>query len=261
LFAFGCLVAGLVLVGAAPASAAEEDVSFQVAVDDTSLSRSSANHPIVLDPEGQASLTVSITNNGDSELQVRAVRLTGQVVGATFYTYDTTVAMQLEAGETQERTFDIDLFSLGGQATGLIPSTVEIVNQDRETIASDGFVADVRGSIRSTYGYFGLGVALLTAIGLVHNFVKLVKDDLPESRWGRAAAFGLPGSGLGLTIVFTLSALRIFVPTNDRAGVITAVLFAAFFGFGYLTPNPEEEEEALPPRAAAPPPPTPQRAI
>lgn len=232
------LCAAVLLLLAAPATA-QPAIEFDASIAGQSVLDGDR---LTLDPGTEPTMQLTVTNNTGREIGIRAVRLIGSVLGATFYSYDTAIGMELEPGETEEREFTLDLFALKGQATGLIPSSIELIDLERETLVAHEFVADVRGSLRSTYGYFGLGIAFLTLVGLFNAIKNLVTGELSESRWARAGTFALPGTGLGLALVFTLSALRVFVPNNESAGSITALLVAAFFVFGYLTPNPEEDE-------------------
>lgn len=254
------LCASMLLLFSSPAWGAGPNVDFEASIAGQDIL---GGEEIQLDPNEEPTLKLSVTNNTDRELSIRSVRLIGDVLGATFYSYDTAIGMQIGPGETEDREFSVDLFALRGQAVGLIPSRIELINIDRETLVARDFVGDVRGSLRSTYGYFGLGIAALTIVGLFNAIKNLVQDELSDSRWARAGTFALPGTGLGLATVFTLSALRVFVPTNESAGSITAALVAAFFVFGYLTPNPKEDEEEAPPsirlEASPPVPPAGQR--
>lgn len=250
------LCASIVLL-MAPSAWGAPNVDFEASIGGQDVL---GGEEIRLDPDAEPTLKLSVTNNTNREIGVRAVRLLGDVLGATFYSYDTAIGMQLDPGETEDREFSLDLFALRGQAVGLIPSHIELIDLERETLVSRDFVGDVQGSLRSTYGYFGLGIAVLTIAGLFNAIKNFVQDELSDSRWARGGTFALPGTGLGLTIVFTLSALRLFVPTNESAGLVTAALAAVFLVFGYLTPNPKEEEEEQPSirleaKSPAPPPP------
>jgi hypothetical protein len=93
----------------------------------------------------------------------------------------------------------------------------------------------------------------LTALGLGTALVAMARHQLPENRWRRAVRFATPGVGLGLLVVFTLSALRVFVPEPGRWIPILLISSSAFFVLGYLTPTPdyegddEDEDEAIEP--------------
>lgn len=246
--ALGVLSAGLVAALGSVAFAQDAAADLEVTIDGRDLRDAAAGEPMILDPEQQETVVVvSVTNNTSEEMGIRAVRMSGDVLGATFFSYDTAVEMRIPPGETQDRTFSLDLFGLSGQAVGLIPASVALIDLDREAFVEQRFVGDVQGSIRSTFGYFGMGIAFLTLLGFFNAFRNLAKNDLSEKRYQRSATFALPGAGLGLSIVFGLSLFRIFVPTDQTAGWITTVSLAVFAIFGYFTPNPEEEDEPVAP--------------
>lgn len=238
----GSLVAIILLTVSAMASASGE-VEFEARIEGRDVSKSSDVSPIVLNPKGSPVLRVRVENNGDRTINVRTVRLAGNVIGLTFFAYDTTVRMRVTPGETEERQFEMDLVGLTGQAVGLIPSSVELLDEDRNVLASESLVVDVRGSLRSVYGIFGLAIVAFTLAALASALVKLARHTLPPNRWKRGVRFATPGLGAGLTAVFTLSALRIFAPLADKW--IPLVVGGAVVGFviGYLTPSPVSEEE------------------
>jgi hypothetical protein len=112
-------------------------------------------------------------------------------------------------------------------------------------LAQENGVTDVRGSLRSVYGLFGLGVAFLTALSFLGALVGLARHRLPQNRWRRGLRFLTPGLGLGLVINFTLSATRVFVPEIGRWLAITFTCAVLFFVLGYLTPTPDLVEDDL----------------
>jgi len=195
-----------------------------------------------------------VTNTTSKAIDVRKVRLDGKVVGLTFFAYDTAVGLKVAPGETGSRRFLLDLAGLDGQATGLIPGAVKLLDADRHVVARQDGVVDVQGSLLSIYGIFGLSVAFLTVLTFVGALVGLIRHRLPPNRWRRALRFLTPGLGLGLLINFTLSATGVFVPTPQRWLTIVTVAAAVLFGLGYLTPAPDtgddegdDELVALPP--------------
>ncbi|MDQ6728538.1 MAG: hypothetical protein M3066_20605 [Actinomycetota bacterium] len=248
----GTSVTVMLLPGAATASVPlpVRGATLTATVDGAPVGASSEARPIRLSPLRQATLAVEVVNGSSKPLDVRIVRLEGKVVGLTFFAYDTAVGLKVAPGETGTRRFLLDLGGLDGQATGLIPGAVKLLDADRHVVAEEGGVIDVRGSLRSVYGVFGLGVAFLTVLSFLGALVGLARHRLPPNRWRRALRFLTPGLGLGLLLNFTLSATRVFVPTAGRWASIVVVSAAVLFGLGYLTPSPdtgddEEEEGAL----------------
>ena len=236
-------VAVALALGAADPASGADGVSLQATIDGRAASDASERNPMRLRPKEIASVGVEVINAGTQPVEVRTVRLKGVVVGLTFFAYDTSVSFRVAPGETVSRSFELDLVGLGGQATGLIRGSVSILDEERRTLASDGLVADVRGSLWSVYGLFGLAILVLTAVSLVGAIVALARHELPANRWRRGLRFLTPGLGLGLLAVFTLSALRIFVP---RPGVWIPILLAfggGMFLVGYLTPSTDDDDD------------------
>lgn len=237
------VLVAILLAALAPLALGKEGLDLEASIERRDVSDSSDSNPIVLEPKDLPVMRVRVENNSNVTITVRTVRLEGNVMGLTFFAYDTSVGMRIRPGETEERRFEMDLVGLSGQAVGLIPSSVEILDPDREVLASQSLVVDVRGSLRSVYGIFGLALVALTLASAAVALVKLARHTLPANRWKRAMRFATPGLGAGLVAVFTLSALRIFAPSTDKW--IPLLAGGALIGFllGYVTPSPEIEEE------------------
>ena len=235
----GVLVAAL-LGAASPARGAEtSEVRVTATVNDRDADRIDVNRPLRLEADKGAVVKVQATNTTGRPLTVRTVRLHGKVMGLTFYTYDTLVDMQLGPGESDEREFFVDLADLKGQATGLLPGRLTLFDQDRDVLASMEFPVDVRGSLGSVYGIFGVAVGAITGLLLVAALVRLATHRLPLNRWSRAIRFGIPGIGFGLVLTFTLSALRFLIPSASRWLPLVLIGGAVGFAIGYLTPTPD----------------------
>jgi hypothetical protein len=238
---------GLVLLSTAmptPSAAAQaQRLSVRASIDERAVEDSTESRPIRLAPKKSSLLSVEVENRGSGGVTIKTVRLEGKVVGLTFFAYDTAVGFPLAAGATGSRRFLLDLAGLDGQATGLIPGSVQLLDPDRQVVAEEPAVFDVRGSLLSVYGLFGLGVALITVVSFIAALVGLARHRLPANRWRRALRFLTPGLGLGMVINFTLSATRVFVPGLGRWLTIMVVSGLVFFALGYLTPTSPDEEE------------------
>ena len=223
------------------AAAATGGVSLSATLDGHAAK--SGSDPIKLSPSSSGTIVVTIRNNTDKTIEVRTVRLAGRVMGLVFFAYDTSVQFSVPSHTEQTHQLVIDLTGLHGQATGLVPAEVDILGPGRNSLASRDFVVDVRGSIWSLYGFFGLAILALTIIWSTGVMLALARGTLHPNRWRRAMRFLVSGLGIGLVFVFTLSALRIVAPT---AGVwIPTVVGAAtvLFIAGYLTPTPGGDGE------------------
>ena len=208
-----------------------------------SLKDAGANSPIELRPSDSTVVSVSVTNNGSSAVEVRSIRLDARVLGLAFFSYTTRVDLTVDPGATGTRTFALDLGDLDGQATGLLPAELALLGPDRSVIMSETGTVDVKGKIKSVYGVFGLAVAAITALLLASLLFRLVRRTLPENRWSRAVRFAVPGVGLGLVVTFTLGVLRVAVPSKGLSiGMLVGGLLVGFV-LGYLTPAPGDEAD------------------
>jgi hypothetical protein len=227
------------LFAVGPASAVESArARLTATINGRPVDRIDGNRPLRLLPSAGAVVKVQVLNKTDVPLTVRLVRLHGKVMGLTFYTYDTLVDMHIGPGQTDEREFLVDLSDLRGQATGLLPGQLTLLDDRRKVVASDAFPVDVRGSMGSVYGVFGLLVAAITGLLLVAALVRLAAHRLPLNRWSRAMRFAIPGIGIGLVLTFSLSAFRVFTPSVGMWLPLVLLGGAAGFVVGYLTPTP-----------------------
>ncbi|MFD2417225.1 hypothetical protein [Amycolatopsis pigmentata] len=235
------LALGAMLLGAPPAAADSGALGLRVTIDDRPI----ADATVPIDPARTVTLVVTATNNGSEPVRVRSVRLSGVALALTFFAYDTTAPFEVPGHASATRTFVLDLGDLSGQATGLLPTSVELLDAGRGTLGEATTVADVRGSFWSVYGIFGLAMLVLTVLAWVTALLALARHRLAPNRWRRGLRFLPAGFGTGLVAVITLSVLRLVPP--EPAIEIPVVLGAAAIAFllGYLTPHPV-------PRAAGP---------
>lgn len=222
------------------AAQGSDQLAVTASVAGRDLASVDANDPLQLQAGEDAVLDLSVRNNGSAEVRIRSVRLDGRVVGLTFFTFSTRVDLVVPPGEVGQRRYAIDLGDLGDQATGLIPARLALLDQERDVLTAQEFPVDVRGSMTSVYGVFALGIAAASALLLLGLVVRLFAGLLPRNRWSRAVRFAWPGAGLGLTLAFTASALRIAVPSPRVALGTVLVGMAIGFVAGYLSPQRAE---------------------
>jgi hypothetical protein len=228
--------------GAAPVGAAT-GVHIDTRIDGRVVSHSSPSHPIPLHPNRSAALDIQVTNDGSRPVTLHTVELDGRVVGLTFFDYATTVDLTVAPGKSTHLRYLLDLSGLDGQATGLIPATIRVLGSRHHELAAQSFVADVRGSLRSVYGLFGLALLVITVVAIGGAAYAIATHRMSRNRWRRALRFLAVGIGLGLVLVFTLSALRVWVPSPARWFTVVMVFAIVFFVIGYLTPTPSSEED------------------
>jgi hypothetical protein len=234
----------------APA-AASGAVALNASINRTNLAEATEAQPVAIVP-GRPITIAFVTHNGTSQsVLVGSVNLEGRVAGLTFFSFDTLVRFDVPAGQSKSLAYVLDTASLKGQATGLVPTSLTLSTPSGRLIVSEPFVSDIKGSVISVYGLFGLGVLVLTALGLVEALLALAHGRLPVNRWRRGTRFLIPGLGVGAILVFTLSAFNKWLPSNGHWLVILAIFGGAGFVIGYLTPTPpmpgekgaEEEDE------------------
>ncbi len=149
-------------VAGAQAAAASTSVQLKTTIDGRSVAGSSAAHPVRLRPNRPAQVDIDVTNEGSNDVTLSSVSLTGVVAGLTFFSYQTSVNLTLGASQSTHLRYSLDLTGLDGQATGLIPARIAVADSHRHQLASQSFVSDVRGSLDSVYGLFGLALLAIT---------------------------------------------------------------------------------------------------
>jgi hypothetical protein len=221
----------------------ESEVAVAASVNGQDVAFVDQDHPVYLDPAGDAEVQIVLMNNSAEAVSISSVDLSGHVLGLSFFDYHSSMAATVEPGETQTIAYAVDLSGLDGQATGLINGSLALLDGSGEVIVDIPIVTDVRGSLISVYGLFGLALALLTVLALLDTVLAIARNRMPQNRWRRGLRFLTPGIGIGLVLVFTLSALRVWVPTTERWLVVAAAFAVGFFFLGYLTPTPLDEDE------------------
>lgn len=228
------------LVFTAPAGAADGDLPFEATIEGRPLADVDANEPLEL-RSGEIEVTIRVRNEGADAVDIRYLRFSGQATGIDFFSYITRVDMALDVGDEAERVYLLDVGDLGDLATGLLPAELSLLDADRSVLSDEGFIVDVRGSLGSVYGIFGLAVVVGTGLLLSFVLFRLFTNRLPVNRWRRATYFSAPGFGVGLTITFGVSVLRLVSPTTSVWLVLLLVGGGAGLGLGYLTPTPYDE--------------------
>jgi hypothetical protein len=231
------------VVGPAVASAQPENVTMTATIDGQNVGAASAGNPVRLQPGESATIAVELTNHGTAAVDVRRVELAGRVVGLTFFSYATSVQFTVQPGAKDTLRYQLDLTGLEGQATGLIGGALSVLDAKGHPIASIPTVTDVRGSLISVYGLFGIALFVLTALALLDAALAVAKHRLSPNRWKRGLRVLAPGVGIGLVIAFSASVVRLWVPSTGLWLVIAGLTAAVFFGLGYFSPTPHDEED------------------
>ncbi|WP_379167148.1 hypothetical protein [Nocardia tengchongensis] len=230
------------LFTAGPAAAAG-GVSATATLDGRAIGGADAGNPVRLDPRKVSLVVVEVTNKSANSVSIRRVDLAGHVLGLNFYSYSTTVELTVGAGKTEKLTYRLDPAGLDGQATGLIGSDLTLIGQDGKPLAAVHTVVDVRGSLASVYGLFGIIIAVLTGLAITDAALTVARHRLSANRWQRGLRLLAPGIGIGLMIGFTGSVARWWVPGTALWLALAGALATVFFLAGYFSPTPRQSDD------------------
>lgn len=240
LLAVIALVAAIFTAG--PAAAAG-GVSATATVGGRAIAGANASNPVRLDPKKVVLVVVEVTNGTAKPVSVRRVDLAGHVLGLNFYSYSTTVELTVAAGKSDKLTYRLDPAGLDGQATGLIGSDLTLIGADGKPLTAVHTVVDVRGSLMSVYGLFGIIIAVLTGLAIADAALTVARHRLSANRWQRGLRLLAPGLGIGLMIGFTASVARWWVPGTELWLTLAGVVAWLFFLAGYLSPTPGRSDD------------------
>ncbi|WP_462185873.1 hypothetical protein, partial [Frankia sp. CcWB2] len=218
---------------ASPVHAADDGVELGVTVDGQPLGEDN----VVLGASAVARVVVSVQNLTRSNVPVDSVRLSGTMLGLTFFDYDTRVRTTIPARGSANWTVDLDMRDLDGRATGLMPVELAIRGADLHTVAEVSGTADIHGSLLSIYGLFGLGLVVLMGLLWAVALLPLGRHAVPATWWQRGLRFVPAGCGVGLFVIFALSATRLLSPGTPSDFGITITTTAVCFGLGALLPQ------------------------
>jgi hypothetical protein len=178
---------------------------------------------------------------------VQSIRLVGRSIGATVFSSEIAIGAQLDPDETETRTIELDLRGVTDQANGLFEGEVQMLDPDRNVMASQDVVWDVKGSMTSLFGLFAIMLLVVTVILTAFSFRDLATGRLSKNRWWRGVRFAFVGLAIGATILVWLSVLRLVAPTAVIAYPLLLVLGIAGFVLGSFSPDPtrglEDEDD------------------
>jgi hypothetical protein len=240
-FLIAALPIWMVLLASGSAAAQSDTVTMSASVDGRDIASASINDPLPLEPGRAANVSVELTNGTSEPVVIRRIVLRGKVLGLTFFTYASSLDFTVAPASTGVLTYRLDLTDLGAQATGLIKGELSAIDSTGVPVASVRTITDVRGSLISVYGLFGIALVVLTALGLVDAALAIARRRLSTNRWKRGLRLLAPGVGIGLILAFTASVARLWVPDTGQWLLIAALTAAGFFALGYLSPTPEDD--------------------
>jgi hypothetical protein len=249
-------MAALVPLWAARADAApatNTDVKIIAAhIDGKSLFDDTRENPVPISPLPEVPFSLTVENTGDVPVEIRYVRITGAMLGIRFVRFQATTKETVPAHSVRTFGQPADFFDVDRAASGYINSSMQVVDADRNTLASKGFVADVEGKFLSSEGVLLIEVIVFALIGIVQIMLGLYRRGLSPNRFYRAMLFAITFGSAAVAIVIGIAMLRIGLlrPTTWVPAVLLTT--AAGFVLGYLSPgrlerraDDESEEKVL----------------
>jgi hypothetical protein len=244
----GVLAVCAALVVSACGGSTDEVLEIDAAIDDIHLDDADASNPLPLSTE-ESQLSMTMTNTSDTTQAVRYLRLEGEMLGLTFLTYTTRIAVELGPGETREVRVPLDFFDIDSQAHGYLRSKLALYapGDDRQLLATTDFAVDVRGSVTSTMALFALLLFFVTAGSIFLNLQGLARRTLPPNRFRRGLRFAISGLGVGMLLTVAFSVLRIFPLPSVAWWPLLIIPTAVAFAAGYAAPGAGDDldEEEL----------------
>jgi hypothetical protein len=218
-------------------------VTVSATVDGHDVATAGSGNPIRLTTGGAGAVVVEIANHGTEPVSVRQIEFTGSVLRLKFFSFKTPVEATVQPGATQTVRYRLDFTDLQSQATGLVGAELTVRDAAGKPIAVIPTVTDVRGSLMSVYGSFGIALLALTTITLLDTALALARHRLPANRWRRGLRLMTSGIGIGLVIVFSASVLRLWVPETGVWLVTAGLTAVVFFALGYFSPTPGGDDD------------------
>ncbi|AFT99744.1 hypothetical protein [Nocardia brasiliensis] len=229
---------------AAPATARPDGVDMSANVDGRDIADTSVDDPLRLEPGSTVRVSIELSNKTGAPVEIRHVDLAGQVLGLSFFSYSTAVELTIPPGGAESLRYRLELRGLEGQAVGFLGGELAVYGADSAKVAAIPLITDVRGSLWSVYGLFGIALAVLTALAIADAALAVARHRLSANRWQRGLRLLAPGLGIGLVFAFTASVARWWVPDTSLWLAFAGVTAAVAFLLGYASPTPEPDEAA-----------------
>ncbi|QIS02413.1 hypothetical protein F5X71_08825 [Nocardia brasiliensis] len=238
------LLLTMLLWPAAAATARPDGVDMSANFDGHDIADTSVEEPLRLEPDSTVRVAIELSNKTGAPVEIRHVDLAGQVLGLTFFSYSTAVELTIPPGGSESLRYRLELRGLQGQAVGFLGGELAVYGADNARVAAIPLITDVRGSLWSVYGLFGVALAILTALALADAALAVARHRLSVNRWQRGLRLLAPGLGIGLVFAFTASVARWWVPDTGLWLAFAGVTAAVSFLLGYAAPTPEPDTEA-----------------
>ena len=232
------------VVSACGGTSERKTLDIDSTIDSVPVSEATASNPLRFDPREEGLLRLAITNPTDAPVEVRRVRIEGELLGLNFLTYDARVQLTVDPASTRDVEIPLDFFELERQASGYLRAFVRVYDQDGTRVASQPFAIDIRGNATSMMALFSIGLFLVTVITALLNVRDFRSNQLPEQRFARGVRFLIPGLGLGLLLSVAFSVLRIFPLPAAGWVPLTVIPTMAGLAIGYFViPEPGGDDD------------------
>jgi hypothetical protein len=237
------MIALAAFFGSAVAYAADGGVTVSATVNGQDVASATTDAPLRLEPNTPANVALEVTNNGSQAVAIKRVEFSGNILGLSFFRYAASTELTVQPGATGKLSYALDLSDLDHQATGLIRGDLKVTDAAGNVVAVVPTVTDVRGSLWSVSGLFGLSLIAFTALALLDVALAVGRNRLPANRFRRGLRFLLPGIGIGLVLAFTAAVLRWWAPSTGTWIAAAAICAAVAFALGYFSPTPGDKDE------------------
>lgn len=239
---FLCLLA-LAFLSGCGSSSGDDRVLLEASINGISTDDGKRTDPITLVPEDPVLVELKVENPGSEPVNVRHIRLEGQVLEMRFAHANTAVDFTVGSGETRDFEIEVDFFDLGEQVTGQLDTVLSLHDTDREQLVAEQFFSEVEGNTTSSLGVSLLMLAAFAAGSLIINLLGVARGRLPQNRWYRGIRFGFTGLTVALLVMLVLPFVGLWLPP---LGVWLPVLGFGTLGafvLGYFSPGPDDIDE------------------
>jgi hypothetical protein len=234
------LACGAGVAGAAMAAAASDSPSVKLVdahIGDRSIMSGTKDHPVAINPKVPTTLSMTLANQGSTPLHIRYIRLTGSILGINFVQYQASTQADIPPGTTKTVTAPTDFFDVDGVATGFVNANMQAVDDQRSTVVTQSFVADVNGRFLSSEGLFFLQVLVFALISLIDVAYGISRRRLPRNRFIAALLFAFAAASTVITIVVGAAMARVALFEAQAWVPALFVATAGAFVLGYLSPS------------------------
>jgi hypothetical protein len=231
---------GLAVLASGPGAASASDPGVKItaaSIGLRSLTGPTRDDPVKIDPKHKTTLSVTLQNNTAQPAHVRYLELSGAILGIRFVNYQASATADILPGETRTITTPADFFDVDRAAMGYVNANLQVVDDQRATIASQAFVGDVLGKFWSSEGILFLEVLVIAIISLADIGVSVARRRLPRNRFVSGILFAFAAASTVITIVIGAAMARVALFESSAWIPALFVATAGAFVLGYISPG------------------------